>query len=505
MTAPYLDTEQIRILSAPNPSEREIAYVPPADPPSVQAALDAAFAEMAEDDRLLAAFVAELPDDALEEDLLAHKADTHGPHAPSETPSLESVAHASGGFASGGDSAATVATPQTAPPAQRDEGAGLARLFNAATGATIFFRDPVRGTRVGSIERHDGDERHYYLHHLSRDGSRFAATFFSVTDKRAPTSFEMHDTATGRLLFLGKEEKSRAGSDSVCTAGRLVSFVNVKDHKDWADRRGRVWDMAAGKLLFDLPATDLVQLSDDGRLFAATARDGTIVVWDMATGKKAHSFPALKVERWSPVQLRFSANGRHLACWGSHGLIVWDIAAVRRKLPRLPAVAADDAPRLWDDLASADPRKARLAVWRLAESPKAALPLLAKRLKPAPRPRLAPLLAALDADRAAERDAAQARLDALGEAAEGAIRQALADPATSSEARRRLKKLAARPQQPLKMTPDRLRAWRAVEALERIGTEEAMRLLKRMCAGPEAGEAWAALRRLDYARRWLKR
>ncbi|MBY0230980.1 MAG: hypothetical protein K2W96_16970, partial [Gemmataceae bacterium] len=106
--APCLDTTQVRILHAPLPAEPEIAYVPPDDTPNVQAAIDAAFAEMAEreEDRLLSAFVAELPDDDMEEDLFglfAHKADTPGPDAADGFAPAEGAAHAGGGFASGGD------------------------------------------------------------------------------------------------------------------------------------------------------------------------------------------------------------------------------------------------------------------------------------------------------------------------------------------------------------------------------------------------------------------
>jgi hypothetical protein len=112
---------------------------------------------------------------------------------------------------------------------------------------------------------------------------------------------------------------------------------------------------------------------------------------------------------------------------------------------------------------------------------------------------VARLIAGLDADTFAAREQAAAALAKLGEAAAGGLRRALAGRPTP-EVRRRLERLLAelgpRP-------PQRLRAVRALEVLEHVGTAEARQALGELAAGaPGAwltGQAREALRRLDGA------
>jgi hypothetical protein len=96
------------------------------------------------------------------------------------------------------------------------------------------------------------------------------------------------------------------------------------------------------------------------------------------------------------------------------------------------------------------------------------------------------------------REKASKELAALGEAAAGPLRAAEAK-ATSAELRQRLAPVVAALVE-AKPTGERLRAIRAVEALERVGTPEGRKLLAMLAAGAVGAtlteDAKAALGRL---------
>jgi hypothetical protein len=125
--------------------------------------------------------------------------------------------------------------------------------------------------------------------------------------------------------------------------------------------------------------------------------------------------------------------------------------------------------------------------------------LIAEKVRPAAVDEAAiqRLVASLDAPRFAERERAAADLAALGESAGPAMRTALAGK-PSAEARQRAEALLARLGGPL--TGEALRAARAVEVLERMGTPAARAVLKRLAAGspghPLTVDAAAAVGRL---------
>src|SRR5262249_32213803 len=146
--------------------------------------------------------------------------------------------------------------------------------------------------------------------------------------------------------------------------------------------------------------------------------------------------------------------------------------------------------------------RAYQAVWALASAPEQAVPLFRERLQKVPATdqgqRIARLIADLDSDEFAVREGATRELQELGRAAEQPLRQALTK-GLSLEARRRVEQVLDK----LKAeaaSPDALRAPRAVEVLELIGTPEARKVLEEWAGGaPEAvltQEAKASLERL---------
>ena len=125
----------------------------------------------------------------------------------------------------------------------------------------------------------------------------------------------------------------------------------------------------------------------------------------------------------------------------------------------------------------------------MAARPEAALPLLKARLRPVPPPDRAVigrLIARLDSDRFALRERATAELEKIVEEAEPLLRQALTK-RPSLELRRRIERLLA-PLEARFLPPERLRACRALLAVELMGTPEARAYLEELARG-SAG-AW---------------
>jgi hypothetical protein len=162
--------------------------------------------------------------------------------------------------------------------------------------------------------------------------------------------------------------------------------------------------------------------------------------------------------------------------------------------------------RLWADLATADPARAQQAVDGLVARSGDAVAWLKHHLQPVRRPdarQLAHLVADLDSERFAVRRKAARALDAVAEPAEPHLRQMLKE-SKSLEVRKTLERTLERLRNDrLHPPPERLRAARAVEVLERIGNEDARRLLTRLAAGAPPTmltlDAQGALQRLAEA------
>ena len=125
---------------------------------------------------------------------------------------------------------------------------------------------------------------------------------------------------------------------------------------------------------------------------------------------------------------------------------------------------------------------------------------LKERLGPPPAAWVARLIADLYDDTAAVRERAALELEALGKAAELALREALKKGPASAEAAARIRDLLDPKERPgTELAPHRLRALRLVESLERNGGPEARRLLELIAGGDTeaaAKDAKAALGRL---------
>jgi WD40 repeat protein len=329
---------------------------------------------------------------------------------------------------------------------------------------------------------------------------------FSPDGKRLATGesmFKVHlwDARTGR--HLGALEPSRprtlrhhdrnATWSCFSADGRMLFTSNMATYV--------TWDIASGKDVepydqdessWGSSATTPLAVSPDGRLLAWFDEALRLRLSETATGKIVHRFEG------GFKSIAFAPSGWRLAtaCQADGSVLVWDLQSLFLAQPDA-ARGPPSRERLWADLADRDAAKAHRAVWRLAVTPGMEA-FLARQMKPVPKPeatRLRRWIAELGSDGFATRQQAERALAAAGDAAGPALREAHRK-AGDLERRQRLGRLLARLEP---RSPERLRQYRAVFALEARGSAEARRLPGRLADGmpgaPLTEEAKAALAR----------
>jgi hypothetical protein len=293
------------------------------------------------------------------------------------------------------------------------------------------------------------------------------------------------DGTTGKLVLDLNADKSRRESrremvsiPALADDGRKVA---IHERRMVAPREDQlcIREVASGTDRLQIPFSrrlNQLAFSPDGRFLAGYSDDGSIVVFSTATGKQ--------LARWQGEQnrvsaLAFSLDSRLLATGSLSGtILLW-------KLPEsdsLPAkLSTEQAIAFWRALAERDAHRANRALAGLAGAPAQALPLIKERFRSTETPlspeRLARLVTDLDADAFKVRERATQELAEAGPDAADALRQALANN-PSAEAKKRLEDLLNRLNKG--GDPERLRSLRAIEVLERIGTPEAIAVLREL-------------------------
>jgi WD40 repeat protein len=320
------------------------------------------------------------------------------------------------------------------------------------------------------------------------------------------------DVAGGKLLSGLGREPGQMNSAALAPDGRSLAVMT------WAGRL-HVWELATGQTRLQvngLGYATSVAFSPDGRWLALADRgDETVerngvAAWKVegrgevrlistADGKVVRRFRGHSSGIGS---LSFSPDGRTLASGGHDtAVVLWDVSGLGALAAKeAPVVKPEDLAAAWAGLRG-EAAGAYRGMVKLMAAPDQAVRFLGERLEPvkaADPDRLAALLKRLDSDEFREREEATRELKKLGDAAESALRKALAGN-PSAELRRGAEELLAG-LDPAR-SPRRLREGRAVEVLEYVGTAEARRLLEALAKGaPEARltrEAKASLRRLD--------
>jgi WD40 repeat protein len=264
----------------------------------------------------------------------------------------------------------------------------------------------------------------------------------------------------------------------------------------------RLWEARSGRQRFEfaVPAFGKASrfepltfaISPDGRFLAGAWTDKTIHIWDLATGTEV-----AKRSGYGTIvdTLAFRPDGKALASGHADGTaLVWDLSG-------LPGVklTATDREAAWKDLASADAGKAYRAILALSADPGGAA-FLREKVKASPKIptiKIRQLVKNLDSGTFATRVAATTALKNLGEAADAELRTLLRGNLPLEQHRRIVDVLETRGL--MESDPDRLRALRSVEVLERVGSAEARSVLGELANGASGArltrEAAGAVRR----------
>ncbi len=313
----------------------------------------------------------------------------------------------------------------------------------------------------------------------SPDGKQIAS--LSGHDSGEESSIRLWDAATGKELYQLDGAKDCKGGLAFSPDGTILAGGAGMDTV-------RLWEVATGRLIGTMNATPQQHpvefpfaFSPDGRTVAVGSfADHVVYVFEVATGGLRRRF---RGHRGTIRSLAFSPDGQRLISGSDDTTaLVWDVTG-RLSAPSHPAsLTAKEIADLWEDLASPNAERADRAIRLLAHAPAQALPLLKRHLvpiKPADAERLAQWVRDLDSATFAVRGQATAELAKVGDAAEPALRRALASQ-PSPEAKKRLEQLLS----DLKdNSPRRLPLLRALEVLESIGTPEARQLLKELAGG----------------------
>jgi WD40 repeat protein len=266
--------------------------------------------------------------------------------------------------------------------------------------------------------------------------------------------------------------------------GRFVVFGGQKRYLP-------VVNLASGKEVRQIAAVSdspegtvfSVVFSGDGRTLAwAGPRDGIIRLVEAATGQERARFAG---HEGSISTLAFTKDGKRLISGGSDTTaLVWDTDSLAR--PQRPPTG-QDLPKLWQELVGNDAAKAYRAMRAMAGVPDQTVKLIKHKLHPIKAPdekRVRQLVSQLDDESFAVREKAFHELEALGELAESALREALAKK-PSLELRNRAGRLLEQLQDvPTGQSAGlRLAGDRSVELLEMIGSGDAQELLKLLASG----------------------
>jgi hypothetical protein len=252
-------------------------------------------------------------------------------------------------------------------------------------------------------------------------------------------------------------------------------------------------EVASGKLRADLPfATGIegrtinfrtpmggaVAFAPDGRALAAGSSDGAVRRFELLTGRELTPLPG----HGGPVAaLRFTPDGKRLLSYGQDGVCyAWPTAGGPGWQPKAGPLPDAALEKLWDALRDNEPLDLYGSVRALAAVPGQAVPFLRQRVTPVPKgdgAHLDRLVEDLTRDYN-ERKRAVVELRKIGAPAVSALLRAQQKGRFDELMRRLTQELSNQP-----ATPDQVRAVRALRVLERIGDQDARKLVEELAAG----------------------
>jgi WD40 repeat protein len=223
-------------------------------------------------------------------------------------------------------------------------------------------------------------------------------------------------------------------------------------------------------------------LSPDGRLLALAGADRIAHVWDINSGREV---AALKGHVGPLTAVAFSPDSKLVASASADTTaLIWDLSKLNRAALAAKKLKPAELEQYWQTLALADGVKAFAAICDLTASPAEAVAWIKDKVKPAvtvDAKTIESLIAQLDDNQFKVRDKAAKDLNNIGEQTVPALEKALEGNLTL-ETKRRIEELRDRLTSRV-LQSDRLRNYRAVEVLERIGTPEAREVLQALANG----------------------
>ncbi|MFO0949674.1 MAG: WD40 repeat domain-containing protein [Isosphaeraceae bacterium] len=172
--------------------------------------------------------------------------------------------------------------------------------------------------------------------------------------KAKPAAFDAHDgwvfalalSRDGQTLLTGGTDGKLIWWPATSTAAKIAPVRTVPAHKGWLrdinvspdgkqlatcgnDHKVRIWSLADGKPLLDLPGHSKpvyrVMFTADGLHLLSADLMGTVIQWDARTGKEARRFDAAKLHLYEGGQgvdyggvrdISLAKDGSFLACSG---------------------------------------------------------------------------------------------------------------------------------------------------------------------------------------------
>lgn len=219
-----------------------------------------------------------------------------------------------------------------------------------------------------------------------------------------------------------------------------------------------------------------------GFLFEGASRDSLIRLWNMENGEEVGQLRGHE----SPASTGlFSRDGSKLITGLENGsILVWDISTFTRRVHETKRLSPAELQTCWNDLAATDASRAYRAITRLVAASNQGIALLRERLPLEPPVEAAlihRLMGDLDSGSFAVRQKASQELEKRIEITEPFLMAELGKK-PSLEVRRRIEQILSSAAKPIS-SPRQLRAIRAVEVLERIGSLEAKHLLVTLAKG----------------------
>lgn len=394
-------------------------------------------------------------------------------------------------------------------------------VWNVRTGqdASRISNAPKNNTSVGSAPRVA----------VAPDG-RLVVVGSNGYDRvtgRQHSHWLVYDSTTGKELYSvpgyvpyqgGGATFSPDGQYLALTgAGRSLTLVRAGTGKEWrhlgATRSATVSIPFSGTVYSGTMTPSAVAFAPDGRALAVAymgqpiygptgvvrAAQSSIEVWELAGAGRRAEFAG---HHGIVHCLAFSPDGRTLASGGADAaVILWDLTGQAGAKAVTPTGKHLD--EAWAALTSADVAAAHQAMSRLYAAPTQTVTLLRQHLQPARtganEATIRELVSDLNSDSFAARNRATRQLRLLGPAAESALRAAQKN-TPSLELRRRIDGLLAKIEAG-QLSSEELRAARAIELLERLGTSEARALLDTLAQGAIGAqltqESRRALKRLN--------